>query len=218
MNLPFTHDQFLDVFALYNGALWPVAVLLWLVTVAALAALAMHRLSPRLVGLLLAIHWTWAGIAYHVAYFAAINPAARLFGGLFVVQAALFLWFGVRGSGLEVAWGRRPHQILSAVFCVYAVAYPLLAVASGLRWPRMPSFGVPCPTTLLTVGLLLGLAPWRLRGLSAIPVAWCLVGGSAAIVLGIRPDLMLLAGAALLALHALAPAVLAGGAARAAAA
>jgi hypothetical protein len=41
-------------------------------------------------------------------------------------------------------------------------------------------------------------------------VLWCLVGGSASIVLGIRPDLMLLAGAVLLVLYAFAPNTFAG--------
>jgi hypothetical protein len=209
MNLPFTHDQFLDVFAAYNRALWPGAALLWLLTLAALVLLARNRLRPRLAGTLLALHWAWAAVAYHLAFFAAINPAARLFGGLFVLQAVLFLWFGVRRADFQATWGRRPHQVLSLVFCAYALAYPLLALATGLRWPRMPSFGVPCPTTLLTVGLLLGLAPRRLRGLSVIPLVWCLVGGSAALTLGIRPDLMLLLGAAVLVWYAAAPGTLA---------
>jgi len=35
MQLPFTHDQFLDVFAAYNRTLWPAAALLWIATAAA---------------------------------------------------------------------------------------------------------------------------------------------------------------------------------------
>ena len=116
MNLPFTHDQFLDVFASYNAALWPGAAVLWLLTLAALVLLAKGRLGPRLAGGLLAAHWGWAGIAYHLAFFAVINPAARLFGALFVLEAALFVWFGVRHANLQVAWGKRPHQVLSLVF------------------------------------------------------------------------------------------------------
>jgi len=100
--------------------------------------------------------------------------------------------------------------VLSLVFCAYALAYPLLALATGLHWPRLPSFGVPCPTTLLTVGLLLGLAPRRLRGLSVIPWLWCLVGGSAALVLGVRPDLMLWVAAVVLGWYVVAPGPLAG--------
>jgi hypothetical protein len=100
--------------------------------------------------------------------------------------------------------------VLSLAFCMYALAYPLLALASGLHWPRLPSFGVPCPSTLLTVGLLLGLPPRRLRGLSVIPWLWCLVAGSAAVVLGIRPDLMLWVGAVALGSYVAAPNLLAG--------
>lgn len=211
MRLPFTHDQFLDVFAAYNRGLWLGAALLWLLTLAALLLLvARGRLGSRVMGALLALHWGWAGIAYHLAFFAAINPAARLFAGLFVLQAVLFFWFGVWRGSLQIAWGRRPHQVLSGVFCVYALAYPALAIVTGLHWPRMPSFGVPCPTTLLTVGLLLGLAPRQLRGLSVIPWVWCLVGGSAALLLGVRPDLMLFLGAVVLTWYVTAPGTLAG--------
>jgi peptidoglycan/LPS O-acetylase OafA/YrhL len=217
LNLPFTHDQFLDVFAAYNGALWPLAALLWLVTVAALVALGMHRLGPRMAAALLVVHWALSA-GYHLVYFSTINPAARLFGALFLVQAAIFAWVAVDDFGLRVTWGRRPHQVLSVAFCAYAVLYPFVALATGLQWPRMPAFGVPCPTTLLTVGLLLGLAPKRHRGLSVIPVLWCLVAGTAAFQLGIRPDLALYLGAVLLALYVVAPHALGGRAGSAAAA
>ena len=209
MNLPFAHDQFLDVFAAYNGALWPLVALLWLATVAALVALGVRRLGPRMAAVLLGVHWAVSAV-YHLVYFVTINPAARLFGAIFLIQSALFFWLALRGPGLDVTWGRRPHQVLSAVFCVYAVLYPFLGLATGLEWPRMPAFGVPCPTTLLTVGLLLGLAPKRLRSLSVIPVLWCLVAGTAALRLGIRPDLALYAGAVLLALYVVAPRALGG--------
>ena len=209
MNLPFTHDQFLDLFAAYNGVYWPLVAALWLVTMAALVALGMRRLGPRLAAALLGVHWALSAV-YHLVYFVTINPAARLFGALFLVQAAVFAWFAIDGSGLRVTWGRRPHQVLSVALCAYAVLYPFLGLATGLQWPRMPAFGVPCPTTLLTVGLLLGLAPKRHRGVSVIPVLWCLVAGTAAFQLGIRPDLALYMGAVLLALYVVLPSALAG--------
>ncbi len=208
MGLPFTHDQFLDVFAAFNARLWPVAALLWLLTLAALALLAAGRLRPRLAGGLLVAHWSCSAV-YHLAFFAAINPAARLFGGLFLLQALLLLWYGVWRAELLASWGRQRHQVLSAVLCVYALAYPLLVLATGLRWPRMPAFGVPCPTALLTVGALLGLEPRRLRGLAVIPLIWCVIAGSAALALDIRPDLMLWVGGALLVWYAAAPRTLA---------
>jgi hypothetical protein len=36
--LPFTHAGFLDLFAAYNAALWPVVAVLWLLTAWALVA------------------------------------------------------------------------------------------------------------------------------------------------------------------------------------
>ena len=45
MRLPFTHDQFLDVFAAYHRLLWPVAALLWLLTLGAVFHL--WRAGPR---------------------------------------------------------------------------------------------------------------------------------------------------------------------------
>ncbi|HZD54130.1 MAG TPA: DUF6064 family protein, partial [Woeseiaceae bacterium] len=44
---------------------------------------------------------------------------------------------------------------------VYALSYPLLAMAGVHARPRTPTFGVPCPTTLMTVGYLLMAVPVR---------------------------------------------------------
>lgn len=199
MQLPFTHDQFLDVFGAYNRALWPAAILTWLLTAAAIVAL--YRRGPsasRLVATVLAFHWGWAGIAYHVAFFRSINPAADLFGAVFVLQAALLLWRGVAGSQLSFqpsssSWGR-----VGGALIAYALLYPAIGLALGLAYPRIPSFGVPCPTAILTAGLLL-LAPRReARLLSAIPVLWAVVGGSAAVLLNIHADFALVVAGLLL--------------------
>ncbi len=61
MKLPFTHDQFLDVFAAYNGALWPVAALLWCL-VGISAALALGIL-PDVMLLAGAIALAWYALA-----------------------------------------------------------------------------------------------------------------------------------------------------------
>jgi len=53
-------------------------------------------------------------------------------------------------------------------------------------------FGItPCPVTIFTLGLLLLAAPMP-RGLLAIPFLWSLVGGSAAFLLGVPQDWVLL--------------------------
>jgi hypothetical protein len=85
---------------------------------------------------------------------------------------------------------------------LYSLLYPALGLALGLAYPRFPSFGVPCPTAILTVGLLL-LAPRReARRMGAIPVLWTAVGGSAAVLLKIPADWALLVAGLLLVLFA----------------
>ena len=192
MQLPFTHDQFLDVFGSYNRALWPAAILLWLLTAAAMVAL--YRRGPRasrLVAAVLAFHWAWAGVAYHLVFFRSINPAASLFGAVFVLQAALFLWRGVVGSHLPFQPTSSYWGVVGGALIAYALLYPAIGLVLGLAYPRLPSFGVPCPTAILTVGLLLFAPRREVRLLGGIPVLWAAVGGSAAVLLNIRADFAL---------------------------
>ncbi len=206
--MPFTHERFLDVFGAYNAAWWPAALALWILSAVAVVALARGRARPRPLFALLVLHWAWSGAVYHLGYFAAINPAAKLFGALFLLQAALFAWAALGGRPPSFSWGRAPRQWLSVGFVLYALLYPLLVLATGLAWPRMPAFGVPCPTTLFTAGLLLALEPRTFRGLLVVPVIWALVGGSAAILLGVLPDLALFLAAAALVVHGAIPRLL----------
>jgi len=147
------------------------------------------------VAAVLALFWAWMGIAYHWAFFARINPAAYLFGALFVVQGILLAAAAARGS---VAFRFRPQARgrLGLGLIAYAMAvYPLIGPALGHGWPRAPVFGVaPCPTTIFTLGLLLW-AERAPRGLVAIPVLWSLVGASAAALLGVWEDLGLIVAA-----------------------
>jgi len=207
VHLPFSRSDFLDVFAAYNTALWPAVLALWLGTAVALIAVVRGRRSSRFVSGLLAFHWAWAAVAYHAAYFARINPAAPLFAGLFLLQAALFFWSGVATGRLTFSWAPSPRHFVGLGLSVYALAYPLLSLLFGHEYPRMPTFGVPCPTTLLTAGLLL-IADLPLhRWLVVIPIIWSVVGGSAAVFLGVTADLMLFVAGGLMALYSFVPSV-----------
>jgi hypothetical protein len=62
----------------------------------------------------------------------------------------------------------------------------------------MPLFGVPCPTTLFTIGALLIARDAVPRTFAIIPLAWAIVGGSAAFLFGITTDLVLLLAGVLL--------------------
>ena len=85
-------------------------------------------------------------------------------------------------------------RVVGLGLACYALSYPILNITLGHPYPATPTFGVPCPTAILTVGLLLA-SPGRVPlTLAVIPALWGFIGGSAAIVLGVWPDYVLLAG------------------------
>jgi hypothetical protein len=193
--LPFTREQFVEVFARYNEAVWPaqwVAYVLGLAVVVAWLRPSRHR--DRVVAGGLAAMWLWTGVAYHGLFFAAINRLAPVFAALFVLQGLLFAHAAARGrlrfdpAPGPAAW---PGWALAAYA---ALLYPLIGVLAGHGYPRLPMFGItPCPVTLFTFGVLwLAAPPWP-RTLLVIPLSWSLVGGSAAFLLAVPQDWPLLA-------------------------
>lgn len=193
--LPFTREQFTAVFADYNAAVWPAQVVAYVLGLAMVAAVL--RPSPaghRLVSTGLALMWAWTGVAYHGLFFAVINPAALGFAALFVLQGALFVYHGVLRHRLSFGPSVGPARWLGWGLVVYAaMAYPLLGAWAGHGYPQLPMFGItPCPVTLFTFGLLLLTTAPVPRSVLAIPLAWSLLGGSAAFLLGIAQDWPLL--------------------------
>ena len=190
MRLPFTKQEFFDLFAAYNGALWPAVVALWMASVLAVVwLLSSPRPRDRWLSGLLAAHWAWSAVAYHIAFFARINPAAWLFAGMFAAQAALFFWVGVVRGQLSFT-RRTTWSPIAWTLIWYALLYPAINAMQHGSVVRIPTFGLPCPTTIFTGGLLLLAAP-RLRILAIVPVIWSAIGGSAALLLGVSADYVL---------------------------
>ena len=138
--------------------------------------------------------WPAQVVAYHGLFFARINPAALAFGALFVVQGVLFLIAGVVKHRLVFAHSAGFASAVGWALVVYAgVLYPLLGQWSGHVYPAQPTFGItPCPVTLFSFGVLLLTSAPVPRWLLIIPLAWSLVGGSAAFALGVPQDWPLL--------------------------
>lgn len=199
MRLPFTTEQFFDLFAAYNAAMWPALVVLWIVSAGCAPLLWLRHPPDRWISAVLAAHWTWSAVAYHAVFFTHINPAAWLFAALFLVEAALFLWLGVVRGRLSFAPRRNPWAVVAWLFVAYSLLDPGINAAQHLTSSGIPMFGVPCPTTIFTIGLLmLSHGGWWL--LAIVPVIWSVIGGSAAFLLGVRADYALpIAGAALVA-------------------
>ena len=164
--MPFTREQFFELFVAYNAAIWPAEVVAYLLGIAAVLALVRPgRAAGQLISAILAILWLWTGLFYHMVYFARINPAAYVFGALFVAQAALFVLAGVSGSRLAFRSAQKPVKLLGAALIAYAlVIYELLGLVAGHGLMQGPLFGVaPCPTVIFTLGVLV-LAEPRCRG------------------------------------------------------
>lgn len=197
MTLPFTIEQFLDIFAQYNSAVWPAQIAAYMLGIfAVILAMTRHvRGSGRIVFSVLGALWLWNGFMYHIVFFSRINKAAFLFGGLFIVQGLLFLYEGVVRNRIEFRAGLGVYSITGVIFIAYAMLiYPAIGFFLGHGYPHAPMFGIaPCPTTIFTFGMLL-LAQGRIHiHLTIIPFLWTLVGTSAALNLGITEDIGLLA-------------------------
>ena len=197
MNLPFSFEQFADVFRRYNDAVWPAQwVLNALAIVVLVAVFTPGTRSSRLVAVCLAVLWLWMGVVYHLLFFRAINPAAAVFSLAFIAQAVALLWWGIREEPPRFRPRRDWVGFLAIAFVSYALAlYPILGAVLGHRYPAGPTFGVPCPTTIFTLGVLLFAAPPRPIRLFVVPIAWSVLGAVAAVTLGMREDVGLVAAA-----------------------
>ena len=184
--MPFTKDEFLQIFRAYNEAVWPAQLALVAIALLIVAAVVSRRISStRPLLILLSILWLWTALAYHAAFFATINPAAKIFAAAFVVQALLLLLPTRELPLIEFAGAR---GVTGALFVTYGlVVYPLANVMAGHAYPVMPTFGAPCPVTIFTIGILTAMRPAR-PFLLLIPIAWSLLGAIAAMKFGMVED------------------------------
>lgn len=194
MSMPFTVEQFFDVFSRYNHGVFPAQV--FLVGLALLALVLVSRKAPgadRAVAVILACLWLWMGTIYHLVFFRVINPAAVLFGAGFILEGALFLWVGLFKDALHF---RRVHTwrlLIAASLLLYAlVVYPTWMRFAGHNPMASPTFGAPCPTTIFTFGVLFAARPPIPRYLLIIPLLWAAIGFFAALHLDVPQDYGLL--------------------------
>jgi hypothetical protein len=201
MSMPFTADQFFEVFAAYNAAIWPVQIIAYALGLIAVALLLSNWLiGKRLVPAILAIMWLWNGFAYHLVFFSPINPAAKGFAAIFIVQAILLLANSIGGDSLQLEVRRNLRSFLGLGVIFYALfAYELIGYLSGHGLMMGPLFGVaPCPTTIFTMGVLMLARGKPVIWLAIIPVAWSIVGLSASVLFDVREDFALAVTAAIL--------------------
>jgi hypothetical protein len=191
MDLPFSAQQFLDVFAHYNETYMPLQVVFYLLAILSLVLLIRKvPWASVFTNAMLAYFWIWMGGAYHWVMFTEINPAAWVFGGLFVLQGLLFTYATVQPQAATCQIRGGWMGALGWLFILYAlVAYPVIGYLAGMRYPESITLGLPCPTTIFTFGLLMWTTTSLRKWLAVIPFIWALIGTTAAFKLGVYQDL-----------------------------
>lgn len=194
MKLPFSTEDFLNVFRSYNQSVFPVQIIFYLIAIICIYLLVKGSAGTnKIIASVLSFFWLWIGIVYHIIFFSSINKAAYFFGGLFIIQSILFFIYGVVQNKLSFAYTKNIFSHTGIVFLAYAlIIYPLLGYLLGHKYPEAPTFGLPCPTTIFTFGILLFTIKKISILIIIIPLLWSLIGFSAAFNLGIYEDYGLL--------------------------
>ena len=196
--LPFTIEQFYSVFVQYNETVWPMQIVLYAVAIAILLLLPRGRpTGSRIISSLLACLWVWTAVTYYFFFFTRISPSGWLIGAVLLAGGLWLGWVGGIKSRIQFGLRRDLLGAIGILLVFYSlVAYPLIGLAIGHRYPAIPTFGLPCPVTIFTVGVLMLATSPVPRSVFVVPALWGLFGGtSATFLLGVYQDAgLLLAG------------------------
>lgn len=190
--LPFDAESLFAAIGGYHRG-HPLAAVL--APVAAALALLLALRGPasarRAVPFLLAGCWLWIGVAWHLGAFAQLNFAAPAYGALFVLQGFVLAWLGIRDRLRFGGAGGWAGAVGVALALLGIVAMPLGDGLLGWPWSSARLAGMdPCPTAVLTLGILLLARPPRPLAM-IIPVLWTIIAAATGWVLGIGPDMAL---------------------------
>ena len=194
MKVPFTIEQFLQVIKDYNLSVWPMQYIFYFIGILAMYfSFRKSTYSDKLINISLALLWLWTGIVYHLGFFTTINKAAYAFGILTIIQGIIFLYSCMFKTKLSYKFQPDVYGWVGATLILYSlVIYPLIGHYSSHSYPYAPTFGLPCPTTIFTLGMILLIDKRVSLWILAIPLLWSIIGTSAALNFGIREDAGLL--------------------------
>jgi len=189
MKLPFTADQFLEIFKSYNESIFPIQIVFYLIAAIALFLLFSSADKSRIISLILSFFWLWIGIVYHIIYFSKINKAAYLFGSLFILQGIIFFIYGIVSNKLILRYNKNILNKTGIIIISYAlIIYPVLGYLLGRPYPYSITIGLPCPTTIFTFGILLFSEKKIPFAALIIPLLWSITGFTVALNFSIFED------------------------------
>ena len=196
----FTPETYFHLFELYHLDWWPIQLACLAMAVVILLCLWLKPTwGGRVIAILLAASWAWAGWAFLHLRFAPIHWVANWYAVAFFLQALLLFIYGLSRHGMEFEMGITVRAGIGMFILLGALlALPLTAHLTGREWLQAELFAMtPDATALATLGLTLlskgRFAVW----LVVIPVAWSIVTGATLCVLEAPEALILPAGAML---------------------
>jgi len=194
MQVPFSLGDFLNVFKSYNQTIFPLQIVFYFIAFLSIYFLFTgNKNLNKIISITLSFFWLWMGIVYHIIFFSAINNAAYIFGAFFIIQGIMFAGCGLIRKKLSFGYSKNIYNYFGIVFLLYAlIIYPVLGYNLGHSYPYSPTFGLPCPTTIFTFGILLFTNKKMPLHLLIIPLLWSVIGFNAALTLTIYEDTGLL--------------------------
>lgn len=194
MDLPFSLADFLTVFKTYNQSIYPLQIVFYFAVFACIYLLfTKNKNINKIISIVLSFFWLWMGIVYHIIFFSAINKAAYIFGAFFIMQGIMFAGCGLIRKKLSFEYTKTNVNNVGIILISYAlIIYPVLGTFLGHSYPYSPTFGLPCPTTIFTFGVLLFANKKMPPHLLFIPLLWSVIGFTAALNLTIYEDIGLL--------------------------
>ena len=181
--MPFTIAQFFDVFREYNEHVWPAQIILLAAAVVAVAGMLLRSRWPNVI---LAAMFIWCGVVYHWVHFTRVNPAAWLFGLIFIAGAVPLI---LHRNSTRLGEGGASRIAIGSVLIAYGlVLYPIFGFVAGHRYPATPTFGAPCPLTIVAIGLLVTAKRPLPASVLVAPLLWSLIGSTGAFALGVPQD------------------------------
>jgi hypothetical protein len=196
--MPFTQEQFFALFERYNRAIPLVIGLTWVATAVLTVRVFRGRHSAGPLLTLMIFQWAWVGVAFHFVFFTKINPAAWIFGALFVGHAILLSRYTLRDARMALDSSGTIRHALGLCLMIYGLIYPALSVLAADRNLALPLFLVPCPLVIIQTGVLLMMRKPVPRALFVVPAVWSVIGASAAVLFDVLPDFALFLCAVLL--------------------
>lgn len=165
----------------YNSIIFPLQVVAYLLGLTAIMlAVKKTAYSGRLVAGILVLLFLWVGIVFNGMYFQKIFPPATVLAVLFVLQALLFLIWGVIKPSINFDPRSDASGWIGGLLMFYAmIGYPVLEALMGRGYPATLPFGLaPCPTATFTLGLLLWADEKLPKGLLVIPILFAVFFGA----------------------------------------